>query len=243
MPWFNVDDRAYSHPKVLAAGNAAFGLFTRLGSWSAAYSTEGRVPVSVVHAYGTKRERERLMTIGMLELVGDDYVMHDFLDYNRDAAQVANDRARAAERQRRKRERERESHGVTHTRQGQAKAKTKTNGASNPAAAANSALPAAAAAAVDLLVSHRLATEPGIRAPQRYAQRVRADIVAETPELYAVDADADPVSVATSLLGMSAAQAMTADFRRRSGTELVRDRVPDRVPNRDTNTRAEEAQR
>jgi hypothetical protein len=215
MPWFNVDDGAHSHPKVLAAGNAAFGLFTRLGSYSAHYSTEGRVPVEIVHDFGTKRERDRLMAIGMLQRVGDEYVMHDFLDYNRDAAQVAHDRARAAERQRRKRERERDRHGVTHAPQAKAKAKPRPSTSSNPTAAAALTLPDAAAAAVDLLIEHRLATEPGIRSPKRYADRLRAEIPSETPALYQVNGSADPVTIATELLGMTAAQAMTADYHRR----------------------------
>src|SRR5688500_2903996 len=64
MPWFNVDDGAHSHPKVMSAGNAAFGLFTRLGSYCSAYATEGRVPAAIVRAYGTKTECERLLAAG-----------------------------------------------------------------------------------------------------------------------------------------------------------------------------------
>lgn len=56
MPWFNVDDGFHCHPKVLAAGNAAMGLWARLGSYCAKYATNGVVPAAIVHAYGTMSE-------------------------------------------------------------------------------------------------------------------------------------------------------------------------------------------
>lgn len=194
MPWFNVDDGAHCHPKVIMAGNAAFGLFTRLGSYSSAYATEGRVPAAIVHSYGSKAEISRLMAAGMLHRDGDDYVMHDFLDYNRDAAQIARDRAKAAERKRRQRERERsqqerDSHGVTggvtdgvshgpQAKPSQAKPSTTASFHTSAAAEMGGQLPAAAAAALDILIEHKVATEAKHN-PKGLRMKLRTDLPIE----------------------------------------------------------------
>ena len=54
MPWFKVDDRLAHHPKVMAVGNAAMGLWVRAGSWSAAHLTDGYVPTELLSTLGGK---------------------------------------------------------------------------------------------------------------------------------------------------------------------------------------------
>ena len=44
MPWFNVDDKFWSHPKFLAVGLEARGLWVTVGSWCAQHLTDGWVP-------------------------------------------------------------------------------------------------------------------------------------------------------------------------------------------------------
>ena len=116
MPWFNVDDGLTFHPKVLAVGNGPIGAWVRLGAYCAKHSTEGFVPAEIVRMVASKREIATLVESGWLYEEPDGYRMHDYLDYNRDAATVARDREKAAERKRRQRERQRDnrdSHGVT----------------------------------------------------------------------------------------------------------------------------------
>lgn len=132
MSWFRVDDRLHGHPKAHAAGNAALGLWTRIGSWISDHLTDGFVPAAVVRQYGTRRELERLILAGMLEadnhpVYGAGYYLHDYLDWNRSRNQVLADRAKTAERQRSSRARrgtdgqtelpleDGARHGVTHT--------------------------------------------------------------------------------------------------------------------------------
>lgn len=171
MPWFNVDDQMHSHPKVLTAGNAAIGLWTRLGSYASAYATEGFIPTEIVHAYGKKNERNNLITAGLLVPENDGYRLHDYLDYNRDREQIENAREQARERKRRQRERQKESqgHGVTspvtsgvsHGPQAKpSQAKPTTTDSSPTSAAATTGdvtLPAAAAEAVEILIEHHIA--------------------------------------------------------------------------------------
>ena len=82
MVWFKVDDRFHQHPKALKAGNAALGLWIRCGTYCAQYETDGLIPRKVVHDFGTKRERDRLINATLLVPVDGGYQMPDFLDYN-----------------------------------------------------------------------------------------------------------------------------------------------------------------
>jgi hypothetical protein len=109
MPWFKVDDGFHDHPKVLTAGNAAIGLWTRCGSYASKQSTNGFIPNAIAHAYGTKTVIEKLVGSGLWIRVDGGYQMHDFLDYNPTADQVKADRRAAAERQAKWRESRRES--------------------------------------------------------------------------------------------------------------------------------------
>lgn len=99
MSWFKVDDKAHGHPKTMMAGNAAFGLWVRLGSYCSDHLTDGFVPRELADAYGTKAEIATLLRVGYIEQVEGGYQLHDFLDYNPSKAQVLEERARNAERQ------------------------------------------------------------------------------------------------------------------------------------------------
>ncbi|MGH3447090.1 MAG: hypothetical protein ACRDP4_05660 [Nocardioidaceae bacterium] len=48
MPWFKVSDDFHSHPKAMAAGSAAIGLWAVAGSWSSANLQGGFVPDYVI---------------------------------------------------------------------------------------------------------------------------------------------------------------------------------------------------
>lgn len=118
MPWFKIDDGFHCHPKVLAAGNAALGLWTRLGAYCSDQLTDGFVPESIAKTYGKRGEIDRLLAVNLLENgehsdYGPGYWLHDYLDFNPSADKVREERAAAAERQRRARERrelQQESH-------------------------------------------------------------------------------------------------------------------------------------
>jgi len=45
MPWFKVDDTLAFHAKVVAAGNAAMGLWVRAGAHSMQQLTDGFITV------------------------------------------------------------------------------------------------------------------------------------------------------------------------------------------------------
>ncbi|MFF4576888.1 hypothetical protein ACFY15_00525 [Streptomyces sp. NPDC001373] len=124
MPWFNVDDGFDTHPKVRKAGNAAAGLFCRLGSYSARHLTEGQLDADVVRDYGTPATVRKLITVGMLHPVGHGcekceqpmdggYVMHDYLDYNRSRKQIEAARENGRKRQQKGRDRARDERNAS----------------------------------------------------------------------------------------------------------------------------------
>ena len=115
MPWFALDDGFDTHPKVRKAGNAAVGLFVRLGVHATKHLTEGHLDGAIVRDYGTDATVRKLITVGMLHAFGhgclrceqpaeDGYVIHDYLDYNKSRAQIEAAREAARKRQNRGRE-------------------------------------------------------------------------------------------------------------------------------------------
>lgn len=116
MVWFRIDDAFDDHPKALAAGNAALGLWTRCGAYSSRYLLDGFVPDGVARAKGTRAEIGRLIAAGLWHPVEGGYQMHDFHDWNPTSEQVKAERARNAERQHRHRQRHGNvSNAVTNT--------------------------------------------------------------------------------------------------------------------------------
>src|SRR5690606_27308926 len=115
MAWFALDDGFDTHPKVRKAGNAAVGLFVRLGVHATKHLTEGHLDGDIVRDYGTAATIRKLVTVGMLHAPGhgcprcpqpavDGFYIHDYLDYNMSRAQIEAAREAARKRQQRGRD-------------------------------------------------------------------------------------------------------------------------------------------
>lgn len=112
MPWFRVDDDFALHPKAVAAGNTALGLWVRAGAYAAQYLTEGFVPAQAVTILGGRpKDAKALVAAGLWTVVEGGYRFHQWDDRQPSKAQVESDRKAAAERQRRARERARQARG------------------------------------------------------------------------------------------------------------------------------------
>ncbi|MFL1904808.1 hypothetical protein ACJWDR_37745 [Streptomyces tauricus] len=110
MAWFALDDGFDTHPKVRKAGNAAVGLFVRLGVHATRHLTEGHLDGDIVRQYGTEPNVRKLIAVGMLHGTGHtcprcpqpadgDFFIHDYLDYNKSRAQIEAAREAARKRQ------------------------------------------------------------------------------------------------------------------------------------------------
>ena len=104
MPWFRLDDSFHSHPKVIAAGNEAVGLYVRCGTYVAQHLTDGFVGKPVVLLYGSDSLAARLVDAGLWHRARGGWNIHDYLDYNPSREAVEKERKAAAERQRRRRD-------------------------------------------------------------------------------------------------------------------------------------------
>jgi hypothetical protein len=108
MAWLRIDDQFFSHPKVLAAGNEAIGLWVRLLTWSGAHLTDGFVPFHATILFqnrALKRNLTRLVKVGLLHETEGGYNIHDYLEWNPSASQVLDEREKNAARARRHRKR------------------------------------------------------------------------------------------------------------------------------------------
>lgn len=126
MAWFALDDGFDTHPKVRKAGNAAVGLFVRLGVHATRHLTEGHLDGDIVRRYGTEPNVRKLVAVGMLheaghdcprcpQLADGDYFIHDYLDYNKSRAQIEAAREAARKRQNRGRETARANRNRAHS--------------------------------------------------------------------------------------------------------------------------------
>lgn len=96
MSWFKLDDQGHDHPKVLRAGNEAFGAWCRAGQWSSKHLTEGVIPREVALTIAPLKVWSRLLSVGLLDEHPDGWAIHDFLTYNPTSEQVRSERARKA---------------------------------------------------------------------------------------------------------------------------------------------------
>ena len=112
MPWFRIDDILAFHPKVLAAGNAAVGLWVRAGAWSMQNLTDGFVPHAAAKQIGSRSEAKRLVDCGLWIEKDDGYEFHEWDQRQPSRAKVKADREANAERLRKWRKR-REDEGET----------------------------------------------------------------------------------------------------------------------------------
>jgi hypothetical protein len=104
VPWFRLDDSFHSHPKIIAAGNEAIGLYVRCGTYAAQHLTDGFIPEDVALLYGSAELADTLVSAKLWRRARGGWRMPDYLDYNPSKEAVDKERKSAAERQRRRRD-------------------------------------------------------------------------------------------------------------------------------------------
>ncbi len=96
MSWFKLDDQFASHPKVLRAGPDAAWLYVCGGLYCAKHLTDGSIPKVAVPTLTTLKNAARLAGVLVRENLwsddGDDYHVHDYLDFNPSREQVLSQR-------------------------------------------------------------------------------------------------------------------------------------------------------
>ena len=88
MAWFKADDQLPFHPKVLAAGNTAMGLWIRAGTWSSSQLTDGFIPNAIALAMANECDADALVDAGLWDRIeGSGYQFHDWSDFQPSAAE------------------------------------------------------------------------------------------------------------------------------------------------------------
>lgn len=102
--WGKLDDKFWSHRKVLAAGNEATGAFVRMLSYCCDHGTEGKVEPPVAWMIGcanTLAIVAKLVEVGLLDPTeGGGWMVHDFAVYNPTATAMAKRREEVSEKRR-----------------------------------------------------------------------------------------------------------------------------------------------
>ena len=104
MPWFKVDDRLYSHPKLAAleAGKRfaeAVALWCIAGSWCASQLTDGSVPATQLRRlvpFDARKAAAELVRVRLWEEDGDGYRFRSWDEYQPSRESVVTKRQKTA---------------------------------------------------------------------------------------------------------------------------------------------------
>lgn len=89
MPWFKVDDKFHSHPKVMELTPSAVGLWTLAGAWCADYLTDGFIRKGQIRRLGgSEEESQQLVDAGLWEPVEGGWQFRDWHEYQPTADSV-----------------------------------------------------------------------------------------------------------------------------------------------------------
>lgn len=87
MTYLRLDDNMPEHPKVAKLSDRAFRVHLRGLAYSSRMLSNGKVPVAVANAWGRAGVRE-LLSRELWYPAGEDYEIHDYLDWNPTRDQV-----------------------------------------------------------------------------------------------------------------------------------------------------------
>lgn len=82
-------DGAPEHPKIEPLSDKAFRLWFNTICWCSRYLTDGYMPVSTFKRRSSPGARRELLAVGLVEEAGDYIRVHDYLEHQRSAKQVA----------------------------------------------------------------------------------------------------------------------------------------------------------
>ncbi|MGW4525147.1 hypothetical protein [Amycolatopsis sp. NPDC004378] len=87
--YIRVHDGIEDHPKTAALSDKGFRLLVTTWGWCSRHRTDGRVPLAVWKKRGTSKARAELAVAGLVEVYADHIVMHDYLEHQRSAGEIA----------------------------------------------------------------------------------------------------------------------------------------------------------
>jgi hypothetical protein len=82
MPWVKLDEGFAEHGKVVGLSDAAFRAYVTALCYCGRRENNGSIPAGAVKMLGGARRFTDLVDAGLMERDGENYVVHDYLDYN-----------------------------------------------------------------------------------------------------------------------------------------------------------------
>lgn len=101
MAWVRIDDHAPEHPKLLRAGRDASWMWVQGLAYCSRNLTDGEIPREAVEGFAGRRSLQfaaQLVDVGLWKQTETGFRVHDYLDYNPSADQVAAKRKATTER-------------------------------------------------------------------------------------------------------------------------------------------------
>lgn len=105
MTWFKVDDKFWSHQKVMLASLEATGLWVRAGAWCAMHLTDGYIPAEILRRISPERPRktdqlaQELVDFGLWIAQDGGWLFHEWSDHQPTKEKVEAERERNRKRQ------------------------------------------------------------------------------------------------------------------------------------------------
>lgn len=99
MTWIKLDDTFFTHPKSVGLSTTAVTVFIRCICYSSQHLTDGAVPMAAIESWGITRWRHAIDTLATRSLVTvseECLHVHDYLDYQRSAADAKKLRVKRA---------------------------------------------------------------------------------------------------------------------------------------------------
>lgn len=87
--YIRVHDGMPDHPKIDGLSDSAFRLLVTMWCWCARHHTDGHIPAGTWAKRGTSRARRELAVAGLVKPSDGSVVMHDYLEHQRSAAEIA----------------------------------------------------------------------------------------------------------------------------------------------------------
>lgn len=87
--FIRVHDGIADHPKVEPLSDKAFRLLIETWAWCSRHHTDGRVPLATWNKRSSAKARAELMSSGLATMVGEFVEMHDYLEHQRSAEEIA----------------------------------------------------------------------------------------------------------------------------------------------------------
>lgn len=87
--YIKVHDGMFDHPKIDGLSDRAFRLLVETWCWCSRHLTDGLVKEATWLKRGTPGTRQELIAAGLAEVVPDGIRIHDYLEHQRSADEVA----------------------------------------------------------------------------------------------------------------------------------------------------------